>query len=84
MVIMWHVYIIKSLSKNWFYVGSTNSIKRRLEEHNKGKVLSTKAYIPLKLVWSKDFLSETEARGYEKLLKDKHIEKEKIIRSISE
>jgi putative endonuclease len=80
---MWYVYIIKSLNKNWYYVGSTNSIERRLEEHNKKKVLSTKAYIPLKLVWEKEFSSEKEARAYEKLLKDKRIEKEKIISSIS-
>ena len=80
---MWYVYIIKSSYKNWYYVGSTNSIQRRIEEHNHGKVTSTKAHVPLQLVWSKEFLSEKEARSYEKLLKDKRIEKEKIINSIS-
>jgi len=79
---MWYVYIIKSLSKNWYYVGSTNSIERRLEEHNRNKVSSTKAYTPLKLVWQKEFSLEQEARHYERLLKDKRIEKEKIINSL--
>jgi putative endonuclease len=79
---MWYVYILKSLNKNWYYVGSTNFVERRLKEHNNKKVLSTKAYIPLKLVWQKEFLLEQEARAYEKLLKSKRIEKEKIIRSI--
>jgi len=79
---MWYVYIIKSLNKNWYYVGSTNSIERRIGEHNNKKVQSTKAYTPFELVWQKEFVDETEARSYERLLKDKRIEKEKIISSI--
>lgn len=79
----WYVYIIKSLNKNWYYVGSTNSLDRRLVEHNQGKVLSTKSYIPFELVWKENFPSEKEARLYEKLLKDKRIEKERIIKSLN-
>jgi putative endonuclease len=79
---MWYVYIIKSINNNWYYVGSTNSLDRRIREHNHKKVFSTKGYAPFKLVWSKEFLIEKEARGYEKLLKDKRIEKEKILRSL--
>jgi putative endonuclease len=81
-LIMWYVYIIKSLKSNWYYVGSTNSLERRVNEHNNKKVSSTKAYIPVKLVWSRDFQVEKEARAYEKLLKDRRIEKEQIIRSL--
>lgn len=79
---MWYVYIIKSLKNKWYYIGSTDSIERRLGEHNSKKVLSTKAYVPLELVWSRSFSTEKEARTYEKLLKDKRIEKERIIRSL--
>ena len=82
-LIMWYVYIIKSFNKNWYYVGSTNSIERRIIEHNNKKVISTKAYVPIKLVWEKEFQIEKDARLYERLLKDKRIEKEKIISSIS-
>lgn len=30
----WWVYVIKSQTKGWFYVGSTTDPKRRLKEHN--------------------------------------------------
>jgi len=41
---MWYVYIIKSLTENFIYIGSTNSLERRLNEHNCGLCLSTKHY----------------------------------------
>ena len=78
---MWYVYILKSSIKRWYYVGSTNRLDQRLKEHNMGKVLSTKAYKPFELFFKKEFKSEGEARSYERLLKDKRIEKERIIRS---
>ncbi|MBI2062962.1 MAG: hypothetical protein HYT61_01825 [Candidatus Yanofskybacteria bacterium] len=37
---------------------------------------------PLQYIFTKEFNSETEARSYEKKLKDKRIEKEKIIKQI--
>lgn len=80
---MWFVYFIKSLSNNWYYVGSTNDIDRRLTEHNSGKVLSTKSKRPLILVYKKQFKTEHEAREYERLLKSKRIEKERIIKSLN-
>lgn len=77
---MWYVYILKSEYKQWYYVGSTNNLERRLKEHNSKKVFSTKLYTPLELVWNKKFQNEIEARKYERMLKDKRIEKERIIR----
>jgi predicted GIY-YIG superfamily endonuclease len=52
---MWHVYIIKSFNKNWYYVGSTNRLEKRIAEHNAKKVISTKYHAPLKLVFKKEF-----------------------------
>ena len=77
---MWYTYILKSSIKKWYYVGSTNRIGQRLREHNLGKVSSTKAYRPFVLIYKKVFNIESEARKYERFLKDKRIEKEKIIR----
>jgi putative endonuclease len=74
--------MIKSTKKRWYYVGSTNDLERRLSEHNKGKVTSTKCYLPFNIVYRKDFDFEKEARGYERLLKDKRLEKERIIKQI--
>jgi len=47
---MFYVYAIKSISRNYIYVGMTNNIVRRLGEHNKGENKSTKAYIPFILL----------------------------------
>jgi putative endonuclease len=79
---MWFVYMICSLKKPWYYVGSTNSLERRLLEHNSGKAKSTKSLAPYKLVYTKKFETERDAREYERLLKDKRIEKERIIKSL--
>jgi putative endonuclease len=43
------VYILSSIMDKNLYVGSTNNIRRRLTEHNSGKVDSTKSRIPFSL-----------------------------------
>ncbi|MGD8306005.1 MAG: GIY-YIG nuclease family protein [Ignavibacteria bacterium] len=66
---MWYVYILKSLAKNFLYVGSTNNIERRLKEHNSGEVKSTKPYLPLKLAAYIAVENEMKARKLEKYFK---------------
>ncbi|OGH35831.1 MAG: hypothetical protein A3B38_02850 [Candidatus Levybacteria bacterium RIFCSPLOWO2_01_FULL_36_13] len=79
---MWHVYILRSKIKRWYYVGSTNRLQKRILEHNSGNTVSTKAYRPFDLIFNKTFKYEIDARKYERKLKDKRIEKEQIIKSI--
>ena len=62
---MFFVYILKSIRDNKYYTGSTNNIERRLEEHNLGKVKSTKFRIPLELIYLEKFNSYKEARNRE-------------------
>lgn len=78
----WYVYFLKSENKSWYYIGSTNRLTDRVKEHNSGKVKSTKLHRPLKLVYSHEFMTEKEARAYERKVKDMRTEKERIIRSI--
>ena len=78
----WFVYILRSSKSRWYYVSSTNRIEERLNEHNAGKVTSTKRYAPLELVFTKEFNLEKDARAYEKKVKERRIEKESIIREI--
>ena len=47
---MWYVYILRSLKDNKLYIGSTDDVQRRLEEHNKGRVVSTRSRIPFILL----------------------------------
>ena len=39
---MYTVYVLKSVSADWFYVGMTSDFDRRLSDHNSGYNLSTK------------------------------------------
>ena len=68
-IFVYFVYIIQSLKKDWKYIGSTNSIEKRLLFHNSGITKSTKPYRPLKLIYSESFETLTEARKRENFLK---------------
>ena len=77
---MGFVYILSSLRKNKYYVGSTNDLERRFFQHKSGKVKSTKGLLPVKLVFSQKFETLQIARRIESKLK-KYKNKE-IISSI--
>ncbi len=65
----YQVYILFSDKDKRRYIGSTNNLDRRLAEHNKGLVVSTKYRIPLKLIYTESYASESEARNRERFLK---------------
>lgn len=82
----YYIYFLKSEIKDkWIYVGSTNNLEKRLNEHNQGKNKSTKAYRPLKIIYQEEFHSEKEAREREKYFKrwDGRNEKKKILSNIN-
>jgi putative endonuclease len=78
---MFFVYIIKSTRFDWYYVGSTSDLGRRLKKHNDGFVTSTKARRPYIIYYTESFNTVDEARKREKELKVRRTEKEKIIKS---
>jgi putative endonuclease len=63
------VYAIKSLERNYIYVGMTNDLNRRIQEHNNGENKSTKSYRPFILIYSESFPDRVSAREKEKYLK---------------
>jgi putative endonuclease len=63
------VYILYSISKDRYYIGSCADIINRLQRHNAGATPSTKAGRPWKIVYKKEFDSKTEALKYENYLK---------------
>ena len=65
----YYVYAIKSIDKNYIYVGLTNNYQRRIKEHNNGKEKTTKPYKPFKLIHLEQFNTRTKARQREKYLK---------------
>ena len=66
---MWYVYFLKSINKNFIYVGSTDNLKRRFDEHNDGLCQSTKSYRPFELNAYIAVLTERKARELEKYFK---------------
>ena len=64
------VYILQSKKNNRFYIGSTDNIIRRFEQHNKGSVVSTKNIRPLELKVIIPCATIKEARIFEHRLKD--------------
>lgn len=66
---MFFVYIIESEATQRYYVGQTENLDSRIERHNQGRNLSTKAYIPWKLKWWKEFETRSEAMKIESELK---------------
>ena len=66
---MYYVYLLQSKNDNGFYIGYTDSIPRRFEQHLFGMVESTKDRRPLELVYYEAYITEKEARLREQKLK---------------
>jgi len=65
----YYIYVLHSLKDNKFYTGYTENLKLRFEEHQKGRVASTKGRRPLKLIYSEACLDKKDAMHREKYLK---------------
>ncbi len=66
---MYFVYILQSEKNQSLYIGYTEDIFRRLEEHNEGKSLATKPFKPYKLIFYEAFLNQKDAKSREEYLK---------------
>lgn len=66
---MWYVYILRSVKDGKHYVGSSDDLKRRLREHNEGRVESTRPRRPLSLEAYIAVREEAVARSLETYLK---------------
>jgi len=58
---MYFLYILKSDKVDRYYTGHSADYNKRLAEHNRGKVRSTKAYIPWKVVYVEKFDTKSDA-----------------------
>jgi len=66
---MFFVYIIEATESKRYYIGQTENLEERIKRHNKGRNLSTRAYIPWRLKWWKQYESRSEAIKIERKLK---------------
>jgi putative endonuclease len=63
------VYAIKSIYKKYIYVGITNNLERRINQHQEGKESTTRSYRPFKLILTESYKTRPDARQREKKLK---------------
>jgi putative endonuclease len=66
---MGYVYILQSLKNSRYYIGSTNDLKRRFDQHQSGYSGYTRNNRPFKLVFNQKYLTLNEARRAEAWLK---------------
>jgi putative endonuclease len=66
---MYTVYILKNSLSQRDYIGSTNNIARRLEEHNRGQTKSTRQKGNWTIMYSEVVKTRIEATKREKLIK---------------
>ncbi|HMO51871.1 MAG TPA: GIY-YIG nuclease family protein [Kiritimatiellia bacterium] len=63
------VYLLRSKTSNFRYVGMTNNLARRIQEHNRGEVKSTAPYRPFSHIVLGNHVCRSEARKAERYFK---------------
>jgi len=67
--VFFYTYVLESLKDGNRYIGHTADLRRRVEEHQKGKSFATKSRLPLKLIYYEACLNEQDAKRREHYLK---------------
>ena len=67
---MYYVYVLRSNKDGKHYIGYTNDLKRRFEEHNQGNNLSTRNRIPFELIYYEAYTHKSLAIRRENKLKE--------------
>ena len=82
---MYTVYILQSMSSGKYYVGHTENLKRRIEEHNAGRSQSTRGKGPWQVRYTEDFATRSDAmhREYEIKSRKSKIYVERLITPVS-
>lgn len=62
---MYYVYVLQSLKDKHTYVGYSDNVERRIEEHNNGRSKATKHRRPFQLLFVEEFSTIAEAKKRE-------------------
>ena len=60
-MITYYTYVLQSEADGQFYAGYTQDLKLRFDQHNKGRVESTKRRLPLKLIYYEACINKEDA-----------------------
>ena len=66
---MYYVYVLWSDKLKKRYIGTTDDVIKRLNEHNRGSNKYTKGGIPWRMIYKEEFVTKTETLKREKYLK---------------
>lgn len=66
---MFYTYVLESLKNSDLYVGSTGDLAKRVKEHNQGLNVSTKRYLPWKVIYYEACLNKEDAERRENYFK---------------
>ena len=66
---MYYVYVLQSSKDNSLYTGFTESLKKRIFEHNQGLNIATRNLKPWKIVYYEAYCFKEDALQREKFLK---------------
>lgn len=66
---MYYTYVLRSDKDGKLYVGWTDDLRKRIKEHNAGKVTATRHRRPLRLVYYEACLDKNKAIKREKYFK---------------
>src|SRR3989338_7743422 len=79
---MFYVYLLQSLKDKKYYIGQTDNLDQRLNQHNNSEVKSTKNRMPFKLVGSEEYKTRDEARWREHSLKKSAWQRKKFLNKL--
>ena len=66
---MTYTYVLKSLKDGKLYTGCSNDLRKRFNDHNKGKVEATKDRGPFEIIYYEACIDKLDAFAREKFLK---------------
>ena len=66
---MYYVYVLLSEKDSNFYIGFSENVEQRLDEHNAGKNVSTKLRRPFKLIYCEGHTAKSDALRRESYFK---------------
>lgn len=67
---MYYVYLLKARNTNWIYVGYTNNLEQRLNEHKARRSITTSRLGPMELAYYEAYRSIDDAKERERQLKN--------------
>ena len=73
-----HIYILFCNQKT-YYVGITDNVERRLDEHSRGYSNFTKKFSDIRLVYTESYSTRQEAEARERQLKGWSVAKKKAL-----